>query len=133
MVLQHPYYNVTAAGLLLRQTIVCSIVHLFEPFVALLARRTDMGDKMLEPGIALRAMPVFHTLGNVDNVAGLQGYCRLAPLLIPSFAADADEHLTGTMMYMPVVTASGSKVTFDIGSTVLSPSTSRLTGRMGLR
>lgn len=42
-------YNVTAAGLLLQQTVVSYVVHRFEPFVALLSRRTDVGGEMLEP------------------------------------------------------------------------------------
>ena len=54
-------------------------------------------------------MPMLHTLGNVDNYTRMECDRSLAPFLIPATATDADEYLTGTVMHVPVVTASRLK------------------------
>ena len=64
---------------------------------------------MLKPRVSLCSVPVLYAFGDVDDVAGLKRYGWFAPFLIPSLAADADEDLVGTVMYVPVVSATRLK------------------------
>ena len=48
---------------------------------------------------------MLHALGDVDDIACLERDGRLAPLLIPTTVRDADEYLSCSVMYVPVVAA----------------------------
>ena len=54
-------------------------------------------------------MPVLRALGDFHHVARLQQARGLAPLLIPSRAADADKHLHALVVDVPVVAAARLK------------------------
>ena len=63
--------------------------------------------KVLHPAVGGGAVPVFHTFGNGDGNAWLELHGLLAPLLIPTAATHAQEHLLSAMMDVPVVAATG--------------------------
>ena len=46
------------------------VIYCFEPFVSLITVCADMSGYMLKPGVLLRTMPVLHSIGDVDDVAG---------------------------------------------------------------
>lgn len=69
---------------------------------------SHIGD-VLEPRVLGGSVPVFHALGDGDDGAGLHLHSLLAPLLIPATAGDADKHLHGFVMNVPVVAATGFK------------------------
>ena len=69
---------------------------------------------MREPTVRSRAVPVRRVGSDLDHVARQQLAGRLALGLIISPAAHGDENLAARMA-MPVVAASGSNVTFEIG------------------
>lgn len=48
---------------------------------------------------------MLYALWNVDDVAGIEGYCRFAPLLIPATTRHANQNLVCTVMNVPVVAA----------------------------
>ena len=52
-------------------------------------------------------MPVLGAGGDGDHHAGRQLHGSHAPFLIPSAAVDADQHLHGVVVHMPVVAAAG--------------------------
>lgn len=72
-----------------------------------------MGCKVLKVGVAGGTMPVLHTLGNVDDIAGMEADGRFAPLLVDAFAADADEHLVDAVVDVPVVAT--ARLEGDVG------------------
>ena len=72
--------------------------------------------EMGEPAVLFRAMSVFHTCRDRDDIAGAQTLCRHSFFLIPAFAVYADQDLAaagGGVMDVPVVAAAGFKG--DIG------------------
>ena len=63
---------------------------------------------MREPAISGSSMPMFHICRYVNDCTWKYLLSRFAFFLIPSSAADSDQHLTTSarsMVYMPVVTA----------------------------
>ncbi len=63
---------------------------------------------MTEPAAGLCTVPVLDVCGNGDDIAGHEALGRLALLLIPALAVDADEDLPAAalgMVYVPVIAA----------------------------
>ena len=50
---------------------------------------------------------MLHAFGDVDDIAGIECNGWLAPFLIPTLAADADEDLADTVVYVPIIAATG--------------------------
>ena len=63
---------------------------------------------MTEPAVNLRSVPVLDLGRNLDDVTRPQALGGLAPLLVPTLAINADEHLPapcGSVVDVPVVAA----------------------------
>lgn len=110
---RYPAKHLRNAVGLLSQLIVFLVRHGLQPLVGRCPRtgvlHCYVGSDVLKPRVFLCAMPVLYALGNVDYVARKELHGRLAPLLIPSFARDADENLASTVVDMPIIAAAWFK------------------------
>ena len=79
----------------------------FEPLVAEAGLLGGEVGQVLHPAVGGGAVPVLGAGGDGDHHAGRQLHGSLAPFLIPSAAADADQHLDGVVVDVPVVAAAG--------------------------
>ncbi len=104
-------YSSDCRPVFLFQFSILLIIYPFQPLsFSILAGYFD--GQMLEPAVSGGTMPVFDTLGNVHNVAGMKLAGFLFLFLVPAAAADADQHLPAALtgvMDMPVVPAAGLK------------------------
>lgn len=82
-----------------------------QPLVARLLAGALDGD-VAEPAVLLRAVPVLDPGRDGHHVAGVQGLCALARLLIPAQAVRAQQQLAAAglrVMDVPVVAAGGGE------------------------
>ena len=83
----------------LTERVVVFVGHWFAPLVrGVLARYLNR--QMLEPAIARRAVPMLDVRRDVDDVAGMQLACGLAPFLVPSAAGRDEQHLPSALVGM---------------------------------
>ncbi len=67
---------------------------------------------MSKPRVCGSSMPMLYASGDIHHITREQLPCGLAPLLIPTTTSYTDKHLSsafGSVMYMPVVTATWFK------------------------
>ncbi len=64
---------------------------------------------MLHPAIFLSTMPVLHTFRYFNDDTGFEFDGGFIPFLIPSTAGYTEQNLNGTVMNVPIVSASGFK------------------------
>ena len=91
------------------QFVIRFICYWFQPLIAGSLLHIFMIGQMLEPRVLGGSMPVLDSSGDGDDGARshLDGF--LSPFLIPAATRDADEHLHGLVVDVPVVTASRLK------------------------
>ena len=100
---------------LLFQSVILFVGDRLQPLVAVARLGVGVIGEVLHPAVFGCAVPMLHALGNGDDGARDQRNGFLAPFLIPTATAHADQHLHGTVVNMPVVAAARLKA--DVAET----------------
>ena len=100
----------TKSGLLnssLMNFLILLITNWFQPLVRCSLLDVFVEGQMLHPTVGGGPVPVFGSLGNLNNGPGNELYGGFAPFLIPAPAGYANKDLHLLMVNMPIVPATG--------------------------
>ena len=87
--------------------LILLITDRFQPLVGCSLLDVFVEGQMLHPTVGGGPVPVFGSLGNLNNGPGNELYGGFAPFLIPAPAGNANKDLHLLMVNMPIVPATG--------------------------